>query len=112
MYEGIFESACKCGYKDFALGVVPERGAEPPYEDAGVGSDGRLGVRLHPRQVSQEIVVEYALIELRRACYMSTAVDTYERFKRTLSDNKMIALTVASRIIATVSVKPVCYRPR
>ena len=53
----------------------------------------------------EEIVVHDAVIELEERC---EGLEVGEEIQLTLGASKIMDFTVASRITATVSVKPVC----
>lgn len=65
MDEAVLETPRKGGDEDLALRVGSEGRGEATEEDAGVGADGGLWVRLHLGEEAEEIVVEEAIRELQ-----------------------------------------------
>jgi hypothetical protein len=83
-----------------------ERRCEAADEDARVCADRRLAVALHLREEAEEVVVLDAVTQLCAAALAKLSAAGGRR--RTKGARTLSELTVASRMTATVSLKPVC----
>lgn len=70
MHKRILERLGERWHENFLFGVVTERGPQPSNQNARIRSDGCLGITLKTGEMTQEIIVEDAITELRALlCY-------------------------------------------
>lgn len=64
MHERVFQRTRERWHENLAFGIVPEGGSEASNEDARIGADGGFGVHLHLREMTEEFIVHYPVVEL------------------------------------------------